>query len=216
MRRGSERAASRRGGRPERPEATRALLPRIIIVCEGKRTEPLYFQAIKRAFKLSSVEIEEGRGSSPLLIVQRAVDIRNQSLRSGYKSDEVNVWTVYDGDYAQNAREDWAKARRLADQNHINEAITTPCFELWYLLHFCDQTAHITTTKALERLAAYIHNYEKSKCYYPNPLAVHTENALRRAAHNRKWAEDNEKKEENYACAAGVAELVKLLHDLRR
>jgi len=64
----------------EREKPTKNEKPRILIVCEGKNTEPSYF----RQFRLSSATIEAiGEGFNTLSLVKKAIEIsrKNQIIQ---------------------------------------------------------------------------------------------------------------------------------------
>lgn len=117
------------GGR--RPRKT------FLIVCEGAKTEKLYFDA----FKLTSVQVE-GTGKNTLSVVEEAI-----RLREGY--DEV--WCVFDRDSfpAQN----FNAAIEKASQAGLRVAYSNEAFEIWYLLHFDFHTSALSRTLYAEKLS---------------------------------------------------------------
>jgi hypothetical protein len=110
----------------------------IAIVCEGQKTEDIYFSGIRREFRLATARLRVvSLGADPLRVVQEA-----ESLRPDYD----NIWAVFDveapGAHAiPHARLNQAIER--AERHGIRCAISNPCFELWLLLHFHPQTAYI-------------------------------------------------------------------------
>lgn len=112
----------------KRKVAVRPVSVSFLIVCEGTRTEPNYFQALikDRNSELREVTIEgEGRGTVSL--IRQAIAIRD---RSGKEFDRV--WAVFDKD----SFDDFNDAIRLAKENGIHCAWSNESFELWYYLHF--------------------------------------------------------------------------------
>ena len=69
----------------------------------------------------------------------------------------------------------WESAINRAKSQKIKLAITNPCFELWYLIHFQDHFAQITRDRLWNLLEKHIPDYEKSMCLYPKPLKPLTE-----------------------------------------
>lgn len=107
---------------------TREPLQRFLIVCEGEKTEPAYFDG----FRVPSVRIEiVGMGKDPLTLVDRAFDLRRQDQYD-------QVWCVFDRDDVPAERFD--QALELARRRGIKVAYSNQAFELWFLLHFhyCD------------------------------------------------------------------------------
>ena len=100
--------------------------PKILIVCEGKNTEPSYFNQ----FKLSSATIEAvGFGKNTITLVEHI--IKNYDLT---KYDEV--WCVFDKDDFPNC--DFDNAIKKAVSKNIKVAYSNQAFEYWLILHFED------------------------------------------------------------------------------
>lgn len=105
---------------------------RILVVCEGKRTEPLYFESLstcpERCWEGVVVEIQDV-GQSPSHVVQRAIALRN-AANVGYD----RVWAVFDKD--DFTAEEFNGAIEHARNDEIECAWSNEAFELWFLLHF--------------------------------------------------------------------------------
>jgi len=110
----------------------------IAIVCEGQKTEDIYFSGIRREFRLATARLRVvSLGADPLRVVHEA-----ELLRPEYD----HTWAVFDveapGAHAiPHARLNQAVER--AERVGIRCAISNPCFELWLLLHFHPQTAYV-------------------------------------------------------------------------
>ena len=114
-----------------RRRATRSTLPVILIACEGKNTEPSYFNQ----FKLKSVQVEhKGDGYSHLSLISWA-----QKLAKNKKYDEI--WCVFDADPKLD-NPNWAhnfnNAIWLAKKLGFEVGYTHQAFEYWLILHFDD------------------------------------------------------------------------------
>lgn len=141
----------------------RQIRSKVVIACEGKKTEPLYFDAIRSHLRVSAkdIVIVDHKGTDPLTIVQSAVD-EVEGQKPWLKGD--TAWAVFDGDeHRQNAaqKQRWDQALSLAAARHIKVVISNPCFELWYLLHFQAQSANIHRDATLSALKTHIQGYEK-------------------------------------------------------
>ena len=102
---------------------------RILIVCEGEKTEPYYFESLKTELKLPIfVETVEGQGD-PLSVVESAVTYKSKN-RGKYD----DIWAVFDRDDFDVDRVH--KAFELAKNNKIKIAFTNEAFEVWYILHY--------------------------------------------------------------------------------
>lgn len=110
-----------------------------LIVCEGEKTEPLYFEAFKSDLPkgvLDSVRIDiEGEGKNTLSLIEEIIQLRKRKEKaSGRAYDQT--WAVFDRDsfLPQNFNNAIFKARDA--QPEIQCAWSNEAFELWYLLHF--------------------------------------------------------------------------------
>jgi hypothetical protein len=136
---------------------------RILVVCEGRVTEPNYFKKFQHDVKNPRVHIELADETGvPLTVVQIAVGLLSESLRDAKEQRDANlrydsVWTVFDVDEHPNL----SKACALASKEGIEVAISNPCFELWALLHFQDQRAHVERDVVASMLRNHIHDYDK-------------------------------------------------------
>ena len=138
----------------------------VLIVCEGEKTEPLYFKFLRIELGLSTVEVEvEGDkcGSAPINVVDRAIKLKHERARSRSQLEfpyDV-VWCVIDVE-APHPHESLARALDKAQGNRLKVALTNPCFEYWYLLHFrkTDRLFELNE-HVLSELKSYIANYEK-------------------------------------------------------
>ena len=150
---------TRRNGLSRRRPFRRAS-PRILIVCEGKKTEPGYFAYFRKRYR-GVLEIKLKSGDAPRALVDLAVKLKTDADRAANATQDPNllfdeVWCVFDVDGRK-----VASAKRHAVENGIQAAISNPCFELWALLHFQDQRAQISATKLKEACRKYMPGYEK-------------------------------------------------------
>jgi len=116
-----------------RRRATKAPYDVILIVCEGEKTEPNYFNEFKKAFRLSNANIKVcGQGADPLTVVNFAI----QTFRQEPEFDRV--YCVFDRDRHTTYHTALDKIRhtRLGKGSKIFAIPSVPCFEFWLLLHF--------------------------------------------------------------------------------
>lgn len=130
-----------------RATETRQPLPTFRIYTEGEVTEPAYIDALKRRAEFSesvavNIEIIE-TGADPLHLVESAAADRERADR-----DIDQRWCVFDVEWPQ-AHPRLDQARQKAAGNDIRLAISNPCFELWLVLHYRAQTAHLSTDEAV-------------------------------------------------------------------
>ncbi len=120
----------------------------ILVFVEGARTEDGYFKHWWRLNRRNViVTIDEFTGAAPLSLVERAVAVRKREMldaRRGRGRAHDEIWCVFDVDEHPKLGE----AIQLAESNGIKVAVTHPCFELWLILHYRDQTAYIERARA--------------------------------------------------------------------
>lgn len=150
----------------ERKKAKRASYDRVLIVCEGKKTEPQYFEEIRQFYRLNSTNVQivpSTYGTTPQQVINYARDKLKQTL------EWERVFCVFDRDEHQNFSNALSSAKSLNKKftNELGEPIelvaipSIPCFELWLLLHFVSVTKEMHRDEVLrklrhpERLAKY-------------------------------------------------------------
>lgn len=154
---------------------------RILVVCEGKKTEPGYLKQFQHHVRNPRVHIESlGPAGVPISVVERAISERTLAEAEARRQRDENlrwdqVWAVFDIDDHPNV----TAAKQLAIDNGIALAVSNPCFELWPLLHFADQRAHIERAKLRSQLQKHLPEYDKDLEF----AKVHPgyEDAVRRA-----------------------------------
>jgi RloB-like protein len=119
----------------KRPVGGRAERQYFLIVCEGAKTEPTYFEAIKYTLPrgvIQCIDIQ-GEGKNTLTLIDATMKIRAQELSNGKRYDQT--WAVFDKDSfpPQNFNNAINKGENLKDKIHC--AWSNEAFELWYLLH---------------------------------------------------------------------------------
>lgn len=167
-----------------RPTLRKKVGKKFIIVCEGSKTEVLYFHAIRQELRRPTVQILviHPNATDPKSLVQAATEERQSQMdEENWLSGDV-VWAVFDGDeHIQSNPKNWKEALELAGEANIELAISNPSFELWYLLHFADQNANISRQDVVKELKKHLPKYKKNNVLYPDPLSERTENAVNRA-----------------------------------
>ena len=130
-----------------------------LIICEGKQTEPNYFNGLKQ-------EINKKYGNKVEVLIP-SIDIKGTGMNTEslvkYTQKTVNhankvygqVWVVFDkDDYSE---EQFDSAIKSCD---YNVAWSNPNFEVWLLAHFKKITRQISKEKVLEELDK---EFEKNK-----------------------------------------------------
>jgi hypothetical protein len=124
----------------KRRVALREPKPEIVIVCEGKVTEPRYFDEFRSFSGNSLVTVTSIGGCGvPVSVVERAICEKAERVSRARKSRDsfdllFEVWAVFDRD--AHPKRQVPDAISLAAQNDIQVAFSNPCFEVWGLMHF--------------------------------------------------------------------------------
>jgi hypothetical protein len=126
------RRQPREGNRLRRRAPRREPYDRVLIVCEGEKTEPNYFSELKDHYRLSNANIAVTRagGTDPLSIVRTAKQLQAKEQKQGDRYDRV--YCVFDRDRHAN----FQTACDQIKQSEFHSARSWPCFEYWLLLHF--------------------------------------------------------------------------------
>lgn len=148
-----------------RKAATRPPYDRVLIVCEGEKTERQYFKDIGKHYQLSNnIEIVGTRGKPPQQVVKYAAKKLEDK-----QYDFERVYCVFDRDEHpefKNALYSAQKINKKLDKKSIQfKAIpSNPCFEIWFLLHFESLTDKEITSRNLQKKLKkkYLPNYEKN------------------------------------------------------
>lgn len=157
-----------------RKQAARAGCDRILIVSEGSKTEPLYFDEIRIDLRLpvANITVSPGHlGTEPIQVVQYAQDLfENGDPHKGIEPRAFEqVFAVFDRDDHRTyfnalrlAESLDGKLRNDAKQPVVFKAIASvPSFELWLLLHYEDIQAPLHRDEVMQRLKRHIPGYEK-------------------------------------------------------
>ncbi len=129
-----KRFASKEKKRSIGIEATKVF---ILIVSEGTKTEPNYFEAIKAKFPrgiIDTVDIQ-GTAKNTLTIIEECEKLRDLAKTNRYRIYD-EVWAVFDKDSFPDRNFNNAINRAESLKQKINCAWSNEAFELWYLLHF--------------------------------------------------------------------------------
>lgn len=196
-----------------RREALREPYDVVLIVCEGKKTEPEYFRGLQRTYRLSSANIKivpGDRGNDPVSVVKFAIEEYRRA-----NGDFDRVYCVFD----RNGHANYEGALALIGKESKFQAITSmPCFELWILLHFVYSTAPFTAAggrsacdNVTKAVRDHMPEYDKALADVFDRLQPRLDTALahgyRLTRHNRDAHSVNP--------ATRVHELVKYLRELR-
>lgn len=204
----------------KRHPPSRNTAKKILIACEGSKTEPDYFKSIRQDLRSPTLEIiilpPQGR-TDPRSIIELAIEKRENMRKDRRWTEGDMAWAVFDGDeHIENSLANWRDAIDRAKRQKIQLAITNPSFELWYLIHFRDQFSAINRHQAIALLKEHILNYDKSKCFYPKPLKDLTPKAIKRAEKMADRIQQDSLDEYANPSCNGLPNLMRLLLNLAK
>ena len=178
---GSKKSLSR--GKPKKLRR-----PRVLIVCEGKETEPNYFIGFRREKRLNKELFTIiGPGPHPKNIVKKAVDLVKAAELENEPFDMA--WCVFDRDTHEKIHEAFQKAD---PDLQIKIAFSNPCFEIWFLLHFQDHSRPEHRDEIIRLLKIHLPDYDKSLEGLYERLLDRQVNALKRAKDLKKMHLNNQ------------------------
>jgi hypothetical protein len=202
------------GRRLARKKATRAGLPAILIVCEGKQTEPNYLRGLCEMYGINraNVILIPGDGeTSARQLVQKA----RRRFQIDRDFDAVFVVCDCDGEDLIEVRRQAAKPiKNVSGQTlTIRLIASSPCFEFWLLLHF-EYLARPFPSAAsvIDILERHLTDYDKAdRLIFPK-----VRSGLERALVNARRLKTELAEVGAQTPDTDMAELIEMLMTLRR
>lgn len=161
---------------------------RFILYCEGRKTEPAYFQAIQRTCSSALISVEARGGIGvPITIAKAAVayakseGLALSSRRRKHSFEKQDqVWAVFDRD----DHPGFEQAVLMCKQSGVRVARSNPCFELWLILHDQDYNRPNRRQQVQADLKDLRPEYDPKRAKTPDcdELVRRVQNAEERAA----------------------------------
>jgi hypothetical protein len=158
----------------KRRAAVRQPYERLLIVCEGAKTEPHYLCEIQQAYRLSTAHVQvlhSQFGTEPQQVLDYALVVFKDGdrARGVHPKSFDRIVVVFDRDEHKSYHAALAQAAALSGKLKnddgvavpVEAVVSVPCFELWLLLHFVDVLAPLHRHEAMERLKIHLPGYEK-------------------------------------------------------
>ena len=186
---------------------------RVLIVCEGASTEPLYFGDIADRHRLSTANIRVlGKGADPGTVVREAKKERDKERRRGENYDKV--YCVFDRDEHATFQE----ASNEAESSGLRLARSWPCFEFWLRLHFgftrgpyARSGGKSAAQNCVDELRDFLPGYEKAA----SGVFFKLEDRLGEATTRATRALDDARATDAFNPSTEVHELVEYLQSLK-
>lgn len=136
--------------------------PTLFVFCEGE-SEEMYIRYLRSIYRL------------PVEIVTKIT--RNQvserkikgNLKNAPRHEKDKIYLMYDLDVDGFLN----KLQAIQKETQAMLIVSNPCFELWYLCHFCNQTSEINTDNCIKKLQSFCKHYKKGSI--PSALKMQLE-----------------------------------------
>ena len=163
----------------------------ILIACEGNnKTEKNYLNNFSGLDKNYKIAIVPGNETDPLNLVKQTINaIKNKGLDL---NDDDKAFCIFDTDINPIKNKQIKEAVKLSRKNKIVVITSSPCFELWFLLHYKYTTAFMNNDEVIRELKSHYPKYEK-KCDIYSSIVNETFNAIERAKKLEKHQINNGK-----------------------
>lgn len=209
----------------ERKLNRRASYDRLLIVCEGSKTEPTYLNDIRIKHRLQTANVEITRselGTEPIQIVDYALQLflYGDATKNIKPKAFEKVYAVFDRDDHRTYFDALGKITSLENRykNDIRQIVTfepivsIPSFELWLLLHFEDVQHIMHRDEVLHRVKQHIPGYEKGNSGIHKMLESRFDSATARST---RLVDLNDPHDDTqpYTNVHELAELLKKLKD---
>lgn len=182
-----------------RRRSSRNQYDRVLIVCEGSKTEPGYLEELKHFLRLSSAEVEiaehgGGEGSAPISVVRYAKRRYVEEKQKGDMYDKV--YCVFDKDTHSTYKQAINECEKFKPLSVFRVINSVPCFEYWLLLHFKYSTKPYSTTNGsacdnlIRDLKKHLPTYTKGTRNLFCELENRTDQAIKRSNQALRAAED--------------------------
>ena len=150
----------------DRVRKVRKQKSKILIAAEGKnKTEKTYFSNFENGKKPYNITYARGNNTDPLKLVKMLIkEIDNLKLDL---QDEDIAYCIFDTDVDPNKNKIIEEAIQLAKTHNIKIITSSPCFELWFLLHYEYTTAGMNNEDVIKRLKSHYSKYSKNCNIYP-------------------------------------------------
>jgi hypothetical protein len=166
---------------------------RIILVgTEGKnKTETIYFKGLNKHLDGYVIRFASGNDTDPLKIVKNTL----KSAGKNYEDLDFNrgdmAFSVFDTDTDKSKQSLIDAAIEYGKQHNVEVVLSNPCFEVWYLQHYQNQTKRFNNSNdVIDELHRYISSYKKSDDLF-NQLWPNTNYAIDNCKRLMKYHDNN-------------------------
>lgn len=176
----------------DRVRKVRKQKSKILIAVEGKnKTEKTYFSNFEDGKKSYNITYARGNNTDPLKLVKMLIKEIDE-LKLDLVDDDV-AYCIFDTDIDPNKNKIIDEAILLAKKNNIRIITSSPCIEMWFLLHYDYTTSNMDNEEVIKRLKEYYPKYEKNINIYPD-IIEKIDIAIEHAKKLEKYQIDNNRR----------------------
>jgi len=148
---------STKHNRFQRIHDIRRYRPRVVIITEGRVTEPAYLRKLQALYPDVHLELRtQNTQSAPHYLIKRITD----ALGKAPLEARDRAWLILDTDKWTPAQIETIRQWQSQDKRHL-VGMSNPSFEYWVLLHF-EAGAGVSTPEQVSRaLQRYLPQYTK-------------------------------------------------------
>lgn len=139
----------------------------ILVSYEGKKnkTENNYFSNYNGRDKSYVIRMVPGSETDPVNIVKQTIqEVKKLGLDL---NEDDRAYCIFDTDNNTSKNSQIKEAVMIAQENNIGVITSSPCIELWFLLHYEYTTANMNSDEVIKRLKTHYPKYNKNCNIYP-------------------------------------------------
>ena len=188
----------------------------VIISCEGCKTEPGYFREIAKRWGIRTqvIVLPAPKGNNPINVLEAAIEEREKKKYEDFDENHDEVWCVFDreGIHHKPSTFDQTLDRARSKKINIECAVSVPCFEFWYLLHFKRTARGFNDKNEIARvLKEYLPEHND-----PQKAVEHLEPRTEEAIENAQWVRKDNARGNRDRPSTDVDKLIVSLKKMRR
>lgn len=141
---------------------------KVILYCEGRNTEPSYFELFKKNNCKVVPVVISGHGIGSCVEFVEEANKKYNCLSKVQRNKYSQKWLVYDCD----GHEDFALSIKIARKYGFRVAFSNMCIEYWFVLHFYDMDGQPIPMKGFSHSQAQIDLVNKAIELYNKKASV--------------------------------------------
>lgn len=141
---------------------------KVILYCEGRNTEPSYFELFKKNNCKVVPVVVSGHGIGSCVEFVEEANKKYNCLSKVQRNKYSQKWLVYDCD----GHEDFAVSIKIARKYGFRVAFSNMCIEYWFVLHFYDMDGQPIPMKGFSHSQAQIDLVNKAIELYNKKASV--------------------------------------------